>query len=134
MMFIDNNICFKFGLSSFLLAHIIYGFCFFHLKGVFKILDILLLIPLIISGFILIKIFLEKLKKEWLSISLYIMVISFMAWSSYIVAFNNFSIATLVLALGATLLYSSDAIIAYERFVKKLKHGEFSLLSLYFLG
>ncbi len=97
LMFIQYDISFKFGLFSFLAAHIVYGTCFVYINSKTSSSSILLLTPLLISTLVLLRLFKENLKKEWLSIVLYIIVISFMVWRSFIVAYEHFNINTILL-------------------------------------
>ncbi len=132
MMFCDDNICFHGGLVSFLLAHFLYTAFFFTIDGRLSIASILLTIPLLLSGGFLLYLFRKSLKKEVVSIVAYLIIISIMLWRSYVIAYGNFNMLSVLLIIGTTLFYSSDSIIAYERFIVKLKYGQAFLLTFYF--
>jgi uncharacterized membrane protein YhhN len=132
---------FLYGLVAFLLAHMAYIIGLNLDPPIASFSTILVTIGIILIGWRLfdqIRHGLIKSKNEAFlrPVIIYSLVITLMVWSA-IMTFSksswSFSSAFLV-SLGASLFYISDALLAWNRFVKPIEHGRLKVRITYHLG
>ncbi|MCB9210557.1 MAG: lysoplasmalogenase [Ignavibacteriales bacterium] len=120
------------GLASFLAAHISYIFAVSIGIGFF--INFLSLIIAVFFLILLFTIIISNSGKYKIPVTLYGFVITFLLWQSL----NRFSllenVSALFLLLGIILFTISDFILAYNKFVKKIKFAQFYILPTYYLA
>ncbi len=129
------------GLLAFLLAHIAY-ILGFNISGLYyKPIALLFILAIIITGIPIhgrLKRALVGAGKQSLvlPVSIYIIVISIMVLSAAITLIRpEWSLASAIMAtIGAVLFYASDAVLAWNRFVKPMRYGRLANMLMYHLG
>lgn len=132
LMFPKNPKAFRLGLTSFLIAHLIYSGAFFKIGTITAedMLPILLLLIISASFFIVIRPGLESMKYPVIA---YIAIISMMVAGAWVVQGTSgldMKFGLMVL-LGANLFYISDLILAANRFWKPWQYNRISLAFYY---
>ncbi|RYM34574.1 lysoplasmalogenase [Brumimicrobium glaciale] len=120
------------GLSSFLIAHIIFTVAFTDLFGFSW--EILPLVILIIIGALFFNSLRKYLHKFTIPVLVYLIVILIMNWQAIGLLYHNQSFAIIGLAIGSIFFTFSDAIIAFDKFKKPIKNAEILILSTYWIA
>lgn len=134
LMFVDFSVhYFMFGLVSFLLAHVMYIFCFLNNKAKTKgtYWFIFLLVAYAVGLFILLK---DGLGDLLLPVVFYILVILTMAVSAYIRKKNISEISYLLVLIGALCFMISDSILAINKFYKAIPYSGVYIMTTYALA
>ncbi|MCF8261424.1 MAG: lysoplasmalogenase [Melioribacteraceae bacterium] len=119
---------FLYGLLSFLIAHVFYIIAFLSVSKI-HLNYFLFILPLI--SIVLLYGFRAKLKKHFIPISFYLLVLNLLHFSGYSFSYtiNDFSAF-----YGVIIFILSDLILAFDRFVFKIKFAQLMILSFYFLA
>ncbi|MEJ5257675.1 MAG: lysoplasmalogenase [Fervidobacterium sp.] len=121
--FMEFEKFFLYGMLSFLVGHVFYIFSFRSNGGFPNALILTFVLCIGIAYYFFIQ---NKLGKDKIPVLVYVLAISTMlAFSS------NMSLLTF---LGALLFFVSDAILAYDKYVKSVPLRDFLILSTYFSG
>ncbi|WP_431158503.1 lysoplasmalogenase [Winogradskyella poriferorum] len=134
LMFVDfSEHYFMFGLVAFLLAHVMYIFCFLNNKAKTKgtYWFILLLVAYAVGLFILLK---DGLGDLLLPVVFYILVILTMTVSAYIRKKNISEISYLLVLIGALCFMISDSILAINKFYKAIPYSGIYIMTTYALA
>lgn len=134
LMFVDfSEHYFMFGLVAFLLAHVMYIFCFLNNKAKTKgtYWFIFLLVAYAVGLFILLK---DGLGDLLLPVVFYILVILTMAVSAYIRKKNISEISYLLVLIGALCFMISDSILAINKFYKAIPYSGIYIMTTYALA
>lgn len=120
------------GLLAFLLAHIAFTYAFsslFDFQTNLIILGALLLIGLVYFRFLL-----PYLQSYTIPVALYFVAIIIMNWQAIGLSFSGEWNQLYLLGLGSILFSFSDAVIAYNKFVKEFNAAELLILSTYWIA
>jgi uncharacterized membrane protein YhhN len=130
VLLIEQEKLFKAGLGAFLIAQILYIRAFLSVTPA-KV-DFLSVLPLLIFGMFMMAILFPHLGKLKIPVAVYVLVITVMAG----LAADRFVVMGGALALrafaGAVLFLISDAILAINKFAKKIPYGRALKLATYF--
>ncbi len=126
-LFMDYEKMFMFGMLSFLVGQILYisGFLtLYEMSG----WDKLFYLVLILAGALCYYFFAlsKNLGKDKVPVLIYLIAICTMLWSTI----PSMSSAT----AGALLFVISDSLLAYDKYVERIKNRDFLILSTYFVG
>ena len=130
LMFPENEKAFNIGLRLFLLAHIIYGSVF----GIFGDISSSIIIPTLIFGILGIAVFnylKPNLGKMKIPVLVYIIIISLMVVSAFSLRYTIDPSSSIKVIIGAILFYTSDLMLAVNRFGKPWKYNRISLAFYY---
>lgn len=131
-VFLLKEKLFVYGLLAFLLAHICFTYAFiscFRFESGLLIPVILLLIGSVYFRFLL-----PHLKSYAIPVAVYFLAIIIMDWSALSISFSSGRDLIYLLGVGAVLFSFSDAVIAYNKFVKEFKFSELLILSTYWIA
>lgn len=117
------------GLLAFLLAHIVFIYAFSSLHG-FQSNFIVLSILLVVGGGYFVFL-LPHLKSFAIPVALYFLAIIMMDWQALGLSISGNETIYYSLGLSSVMFSFSDAVIAYNKFVKEFKAAEFLILSTY---
>jgi len=134
LMFVDfSEHCFMFGLVAFLLAHVMYIYCFLNNKAKTKgtYWFIFLLMTYATGLFILLK---DGLGDLLLPVIFYILVILTMAVSAYIRKKDISETSYLLVLIGALCFMISDSILAINKFYKAIPYSGIYIMTTYALA
>ncbi|MDG1334159.1 MAG: lysoplasmalogenase [Crocinitomicaceae bacterium] len=120
------------GLLSFLLAHLVFIFAFSSLFGFQD--NLILLAILLIAGFIYFRFLLPHLKSFAIPVAIYFLAIIAMDWQAIGLALSDGGLIYILLGVSSLLFSFSDAVIAYNKFVREFKLAEFLILSTYWIA
>lgn len=117
------------GLSSFLIAHIVFTVGFTSLFGFsWEIIPILVLI---VFGAVFFNLLRKNLHKFTIPVIIYITVILLMNWQAIGLIFHDQSMVFIGIAVASLLFTISDSILAYDMFKKPFRIAEVLILSTY---
>ena len=119
-------------LFSFLLAHIAYIFSIIYAIG-FQ-LNIPSVIPSAILLVILNRTLLPKTGNKKYFVLIYIVIILILLWQAFARVILTPDYGNQFFAIGVILFLISDGLLAYNRFVIKIKFAQFYILSSYYLA
>ncbi|SFS72811.1 lysoplasmalogenase [Marininema halotolerans] len=119
------------GLISFFIAHVIYVIAF-QRAGSIEVHSISIALLLIIIGVLYLFVIANHVKAEGgfpllLAVIAYMTIISFMVYQAVLSG-------ELILIIGACSFYLSDAILAWNRFIKKYPRGQFAVMLTYYFA
>lgn len=120
------------GLLSFLLAHLVFIYAFSLLFGFQD--NLILLAVLLVVGFFYFRILQPHLKSFAIPVAIYFLAIIVMDWQAIGLSFKGIGPVYYLIGLSSLLFSFSDAIIAYNKFVKEFKLAEFLILSTYWMA
>ena len=123
---------FVFGLSSFLIAHLLFARGFITLGGFQK--NTMALIVLVIVGIALYAWLYPDLGSLKYPVAAYVLVILFMAWQGISLYLKNNTIAYALIAVGVVLFMFSDSMIAVNKFKASFALSGVVILSTYWLA
>ncbi|WP_075343416.1 lysoplasmalogenase [Tenacibaculum agarivorans] len=124
---------FVYGLGAFLLAHIIFTYAFTSLFG-FQYKEIIILVMLLSMGIVYYRFLYPSLKELAIPVALYFLAIIIMNWQAISLSFVENRLVFYMLGFGSVLFTFSDAIIAYDKFIKEFKTAEILILSTYWIS
>ncbi|MDK2886607.1 MAG: hypothetical protein PWP54_1165 [Thermosipho sp. (in: thermotogales)] len=129
-LFLEYENKFLFGMIAFLVGHIFYSFGFGMKFGIpnFNVFIITLLVLLILYFGVLFK----KVKGFKLPIFIYVIVIGIMF--SFTFAAGDIYYIRFLLPLAGGLFVFSDFLLAFQKFVRKIRYSEIIILGTYFLA
>lgn len=131
-VFLINSKYFLQGLSSFLIAHIVFIVGFTSLYGFSWHLIPLVLLVIIVGGYYS---FLRKVLGSYsIPVLIYITVIAVMNWQAIGLVINNGKPVFFGIAIASLLFTVSDSIIAYSEFKKPFNSAEALILSTYWVS
>ncbi|MCK5845884.1 MAG: lysoplasmalogenase [Bacteroidales bacterium] len=120
------------GLSSFLVAHIIFIYAFASIFGFnWNFIPLIALIPIAVFYFKFIN---KNLGSFKIPVAIYISIIMIMNWQAIGLLLYDSSIIYFALGIGSLLFSFSDAIISYNKFVSKFALAEVLILSTYWMA
>lgn len=125
-----NSTHFTKGLFAFLIAHIFYIAAIINNTGLH--LNIFVLLPLAVYFLLMYRIIITNMGNKKLYVIIYSVIIIFLLWLALSTMFFDFTKSSLLLGLGIFLFTFSDTILAYNRFVKKLKIAQLLILTFYY--
>ena len=128
-VFLINTKYFLQGLTSFLVAHIVFTIGFTTLYGFDW--NVIPLIPLALISGVYYNFLRKNLKKYSIPVLIYMIVIIVMNWQAINLAISKGDSVFLALAISSVLFSFSDAILAYNKFKKPFKLAEVLILSTY---
>ncbi|SNY94827.1 lysoplasmalogenase [Flagellimonas pacifica] len=131
-VFLLKDSYFVFGLGSFLIGHLLFASAFIKLEG-FHFHWVSLLIFLVIGGVILFWLQ-PNLGNFELPVTIYIIVIIFMAWQGMSLFLRQKQTAYLLIALAVLLFMFSDTMIAVNKFRSPFNLSGLVILSTYWLS
>ncbi|SDX55043.1 Uncharacterized membrane protein YhhN [Marininema mesophilum] len=120
------------GLISFFIAHVIYVIAFPGGNGIFRLDALFIALLLILFAAIYLRLIASSVKTAGgtsllFAVLAYITVISLMVYKAFLSG-------ELLLIVGASSFYISDAILAWNRFVKQYPRGQFAVMVTYYLA
>lgn len=118
------------GLVSFLLAHLLYITAFSQPAGFFA--APLLALPYLAGAGVLLWVLLPKTGQLRIPVIVYALALAVMGWQAATRWQTLSDTASLCAMLGAILFMMSDAVLAFNRFVKSFRAAEAILLTTYF--
>lgn len=128
-VFLLDDAFFVFGLSSFLVAHLLFAYVFYKLADSRPhVLALLICVTITLAYFSLLK---PHLGELLIPVAIYISCIVFMWWQSIRVFLSRRDSVGLTIAIAATLFVISDSIIAANKFLTPLDASNALILSLY---
>ena len=128
---------FLLGLVSFLFGHLVYIIVFLRTIVSFEAFElwyILFILPYSIITIFIFKKLKEDLGKMFILTLVYMIIIMFMSISSLFIALMGTITGGWITYLGSVLFVASDAILAWNKFHKKIAHAQFWILSTYILA
>ena len=128
---------FLLGLVSFLFGHIVYIIVFLGTINSFTAFElwyILLILPYAIIAIFIFKNLKEDLGKMFIPTLVYMLIIMFMSLSALLIALMVTITGGWITYFGSILFVLSDAILAWNKFHKKVAHAQFWILSTYIIG
>jgi len=131
-IFLINDKYFLQGLSSFLIAHILFTVGFAKIDGFLWNPIVLAILILIGGGYF--KLLKKNLADFAIPVAVYILVIVIMCWQAVSLSVIEITTFTTLVAVGSVFFVISDAIIAYAKFINKFKFSETMILGLYWLA
>lgn len=123
---------FKNGLASFLVAHIFYFFAFVSVTGLNS--HPLIFVPILIYFSFLLKKLLPYTFNLKIPIIIYSFVLMMNLWQSSSRFYFDYSESSLFAFSGTLLFVISDSLLAYNKFVTKIKKAQFYILGTYYLS
>jgi uncharacterized membrane protein YhhN len=128
-IFLLNDDYFVFGLSSFLVAHLLFAFSFIKLFGLQKNYPVLGILLLITSLYLF---YLKSgLGSLLFPVSVYMIIIVFMTWQAVSCHLKHRELITMIITLAAVLFLFSDAMIALNKFKMPFELSRLVILSTY---
>ena len=131
-IFLLKNKWFVYGLLAFLLAHIVFIYAFSLLFGFQD--NLVILLTLFVIGFFYFRFLLPHLKSLAIPVAFYFLAIIMMGWQAVGLSISGNASIYYLLGLSSILFSFSDALIAYNKFVKKIKAAELLILSSYWVA
>ncbi|WP_165779213.1 lysoplasmalogenase [Brumimicrobium salinarum] len=128
-IFLLDKKFFIYGLTSFLIAHIIFIIGFVTLYGLSS--PILPLLGLLVIGLLFFNYMRKSLGNLVIPVVVYILAILFMNWQAIGLLYHNQSLVFIFLGIGSLLFTFSDAILAIDMFKKPIQYAEILILSSY---
>ena len=128
-VFLLKNKWFVYGLLAFLFAHMIFIYAFSSLFGFQD--NLVILSTLLVLGFLYFRFLFPHLKSFAIPVAFYFLAIIMMDWQAVGLSISGNASIYYLLGLSSILFSFSDAVIAYNKFVKEFKAAEFLILSTY---
>ncbi len=128
-IFLLNELYFLFGLSAFLIAHMVFTYAFSMVYGFYKKVSPLIILFLVCGSYFL---YLKPgLKSYTLPVAIYMTAIIIMTWQAVGLFIRNRQRAYLLIAIGGVLFTLSDALLAYNKFKQPFVLADVLILATY---
>ena len=135
LLIIQNKKCFLMGLFSFLMGHFLYIYAIIQRIETFEPISAFILPLCLLSAMFVcfyVKILMKGFKGEMIYCGLiYGQTLIVLTSMSFYLWFMYRQIGYAVLTVGATFFAVSDGILAYDKFVKQIKHGDAYVMTTY---
>ncbi len=120
---------FKYGLISFMIAHIFYSTAFINEVNTY---NWYLVLPVLFYSILFLKYLGNEIENYKIPVYLYTLVISVMLWSSLNGFYSLNGMQEKLILAGGILFVFSDSALAINKFKRKFKFAEFTILGSYY--